>query len=455
MGGSSASKTYTIAQNSVINSLSEDNSTIVFRKESTTINDSVYADFKSIALSLNEYSNFFIIQDKKIITPSGKFRFRGLDDSEKIKGISQYLRVYFNELSQFDYNDWEEAQRRLRGRPNQKLIADWNPIDEQHWIKKELIDREEWADLSLELKGNRLSKLDESSYKRINDKGDTLLIKVSYKDNYWIVGSPCGEYGYVDRAAITNFERMRTANPNDYRIYALGEWGSYRTGGEFWKSFSVNSHVGNVSFMTEKTVHLAVDINRMPYIAQSLWQINGVEIRQFAELPAREPHNDATGAARLVSNFLDGLGYRDVVYLYGDASGNTRTAVDNRSFFGVYTEELKKRFRVDARIMHNNPSVSMSGEWINEIYAGNMPFNIRISDRCNESSIDYNTVKAAPDGTMLKQKVTDPKTGVSYEKAGHLSDAKRYFICKAFENEYRYFINRGRGAGTRAYTKKD
>ena len=45
---------------------------------------------------------------------------------------------------------------------------------------------------------------------------------------------------------IEDFERDKTEDYNYYRIYALGEWGKLRTGGEFWKNYSYEKHVKEV-----------------------------------------------------------------------------------------------------------------------------------------------------------------------------------------------------------------
>ena len=200
-GGSSASKTYSVAQSSIINALAGNNSTLIFRKESTTITNSVYADFKKVAKWINEYYNgFFEIQSRKIFCKNATFSFHGLDDSEKIKGIAGYSRIFFNELSKFDESDWDEANRRLRGLPNQQIIADWNPVDENHWIKTEIIDKDTWLPLPNYIEGKANSRLCDTSWKKINEAGDTVLIKTSYLDNYWVVGSPCGKYGFTRTA---------------------------------------------------------------------------------------------------------------------------------------------------------------------------------------------------------------------------------------------------------------
>ena len=67
--------------------------------------------------------------------------FGGMDDPEKIKGISQYKRVYCNEISAFDLSDFKQIRKRLRGKPGQQIISDFNPVDEMHWIKTDIFDK--------------------------------------------------------------------------------------------------------------------------------------------------------------------------------------------------------------------------------------------------------------------------------------------------------------------------
>jgi len=37
---------------------------------------------------------------------------------------------------------------------------------------------------------------------------------------------------------------------------------------------------------------------------------------------------------------------------------------------------------------------------------------------------------------MLKKKFKDKRSGHTIEKNGHISDTKRYFICKILQSEY-------------------
>ena len=72
---------------------------------------------------------------------------------------------------------------------------------------------------------------------------DTVELHSSYKNNFWVVGSPDGKYGYYDRQTISNYQWYKDHDYNYYRVYALGEWGSIKTGGEFLYAFDSNKHI--------------------------------------------------------------------------------------------------------------------------------------------------------------------------------------------------------------------
>jgi hypothetical protein len=444
-GGSSAGKTHSIAQNMVYNSICEDNSAIIFRKESTTIKESIYADFKKIASLMNEDYIFFTIQERSIKSNYSRFVFSGLDDPEKVKGISQFRRVYMNELSKFDLEDWNEVQRRLRGRPNLQIVADWNPISSEHWVKKELIDKDDWIDIKPIIDGNIYNKMDEGSFIKKNRSGDTILIKTTYKDNYWIVGSPCGTYGFFDRHTIANFDKMKLYNKNDYRIYALGEWGSAKTGGEFLHAFDRVNNSGKFPFVKGCPVHVSIDNNVLPYISVSLWQVINGNLNQFHEICAADPFNTVSKAGDLTRIFLEEIGYDDIVYLYGDSSTKAGNTIDDNklSFLDKFEEKLSGSFIVKNRVPKSNPSVSMSGEFVNEIFSGaQKDISITIDESCEKSINDYENVKKDVNGCILKVRVKNKETKQTYEEYGHLTDAMRYVCVQVFSDEYTRFSNR-------------
>jgi phage terminase large subunit len=432
-GGSSAAKTYTICQALATDMYENEYSTMCFRRFQINIADSVYSSFKAAIKGL-DMEDYYIPQQLLIKGEDDKsrIRFRGLDDEENIKGIEDFSVVYNNEWSQFIEDHWTQQRKRLRGKPNQKFICDWNPISSKLWQYENWIDKDEWTDLPLNIPGKKFSQLNpDYAFKRINKKGNSVWIKVTFRDNYWICGHPEGKGGYLDQHTLDDYEYDRVHKPNMYRIYANGERGIIRTGGEFWKQFDETKHVKPLK-VEKTTVHISLDENVTPYITTSIWQIEGKKINQVHEIACKSPDNNAPKAAKKLANWLHSIDYRDLVYIYGDPSAGKRSTVDanNSSFYDKYIEVLRNEgFHVVNRVARSAPEVALSAAFINEIYESNLNgYEITISDSCKVSIDDYCTVKEDKDGKMDKPKVKDEVTGVTYEPQGHFSDAKRYLI---------------------------
>ena len=452
-GGSSASKTAEIASSLLIDQLERNYNSIVFRRFHVHIRDSVYNSFKlaSSRIGFSERGIYTFQQDLiRSTTNKAVIRFKGLDDEENIKGIEDYDIVYNNEWSQFLEDHWSQQRKRLRGRPNQKFICDWNPISAQLWQYTNWLDLDEWIDLPLDVPGcqSKYSALNpEYSFKRINKTGNAVWIKMTYRDNFWIVGHPSGKGGFVDAETLRDFEWDRIHKPNFYRIYANGERGILRTGGEFWKQFNELKHVRPLK--AEKgTIHVSLDENVNPYVTVSMWQVIGRELRQVDELDCKTPENNAPKAAKKLANRLRQMEFSDVLFVYGDPSASKRSTVDENSssFYDKFIEVLRiDGFNVVSRVMKSAPEVALSAAFINDIYeTGLYGYSITISDKCKVSIDDYATVKEDKDGKMLKPKVKDKATGVTYEPTGHFSDAKRYFITTILQSEFNQYKAKGK-----------
>lgn len=464
-GGSSAAKTYSIAQVLTWLALQDGSSSMIMRKFSVDIEDSIWADFKEIGKIFQLDSVVKTVRRHIRFPKDTQIRFRGLDKSEKLKGLKGFKYLLYNELSLFDKPDLDEGSRRLRGMPGQKIIGDWNPISEQHWLKTEVIDKETWHDANEYMSVNAAGELvynvpgmgkqpkyrfldPEHSFVRLNAQGNMMLIKTTHLDNWWTVGRPDGKVGFRDQHAIDHFEKLRRDNPNDYRIYALGEWGRIRTGGEFLKSFNEGKHVKPLTYQDNNTIHVSLDNNVLPYVTNSIWQINTTErmISQIHEIPSESPDNNAPRAARQLARYLNKIRYAEPVYVYGDPSAQARSTIDedNASFFDKYIAELKKcGYLVVNRVQKSAPRVAMSGAFLNEIFAnGYDGWEIEVNVGCRESINDYCLTMEDKDGKVLKKRETDKKTGLTYEKHGHFTDALRYFICTILAREFKQFKSR-------------
>jgi phage terminase large subunit len=444
-GGSSAAKTGEICNTLLKDQLEYDYSSLIFRRFHVDIRDSVYSSFEMARARL-DLQDFYVMQQDlfKSTVNEARLRFRGLDNEENVKGIEKFNVVYNNEWNQFTEAQWSQQRKRLRGRPNQKFICDWNPVSANLWIYKNWLDLEEWRELPLTIKApTKYSGLNpEYSFKRINKRGDSIWIKVTYRDNFWVVGHPSGKGGYRDEHTLTDFERDRISKPNLYRVYANGERGIVRTGGEFWKQFNETIHVRPLK-VEKNTIHISLDENVNPYVTVACWQYIEKELRQVHEIPCRSPDNNAPKAAMALIKWLISIDYKDVLFIYGDPSASARSTVDenNASFYDKLIEVLRKAgFTVVSRVAKSAPEVALSAAFINDIYESQLyGYSIVIGDTCKVSIDDYCMAKEDKDGKMLKAKIKDKDTGVTYEPVGHYSDQKRYFITTILQNEFRQY----------------
>lgn len=456
-GGSSASKTYSVVQLIIISMMqNRKENTMVLRKYAVDIYDSIYKDFTDIIAEW-ELTDHFIIQVNYIECKlTGSYvRFRGLDDSEKLKGLAGFKRVVMEEVSQNNPEDLKQVRKRLRGMIGQQIICIFNPVSEEHWIKKEVFDKQILAEKTVDIAGMW-----------VNEKGNLTILKTNYLDNRYIVGP-----NFTDQHTIDDFENDRINDYEYYRVYGLGDWGKLRTGGEFWNKFKTEKHVRDIDWVEEMPVQISWDENVNPYITCLVWQdfspavlakveeghrmTNAVRWKipwdgtsyvtvQIDELCLEDPRNRVKDAcnefmAQYPQGRVKGL------FVYGDRTSiKEDTKMEKGENFFTLIMGYLAMYRPQLRMQLSNPSVSQSGSFINECYDGKMPLQIYIHSRCKKSIYDYQYAAIEGDGTIKKTKKKNPKTGVTYEEFGHPSDAKRYKITVTYANLYEIYLRGGK-----------
>lgn len=339
----------------------------------------------------------------------------GASNAQSLKSIKDPTDFFCEEMDQFSFEDFGFIYSRLR---TEKAITQfWGAFNteriyQSHWIRKVFFDGE-YADQSFKLLAN-------------------------YTDNYFINQE---EY-YKKLLLIAN------GNVAVLNAIARGEWGMVRSGNEFWKQFDETRHVKPVQPDLTTTIHVSLDENVTPYVTVSLWQIVAKNLRQIHEIPCKTPNNNAPKAAHKLADYLDSINYTDVVFIYGDPSASARSTIDpdSASFYDKFISILRGRgYKVINRVARSAPQIALSAAFINDIYQNEYNgYSITISDRCFTSIEDYMLVKEDADGKMLKPKVKDKETQVTYEQFGHFSDAKRYFITKILESEFNNYKSKSK-----------
>lgn len=163
---------------------------LVIRKIGNTLKTSVWQLMLSL-LSKSGIKEYCKINksDLEMELPNGSiFIFKGLDDSEKIKSITDITDIVIEEATELTEDDFTQLNLRLRPACSYpQIFLMFNPVSKVNWVYKYFF----------------LNKLD----------ANTILIHTNYKDNKFLSKEYCKE-----------LERLKDRNPAYYRIYALGEF---------------------------------------------------------------------------------------------------------------------------------------------------------------------------------------------------------------------------------------
>ena len=249
-----------------------------------------------------------------------------------------------------------------------------------------------------------------------------------------------------DREFVRIYKKSLEGLSSDYDRQRLldGDWNAVeRTGGEFYPSFETQRHTGDYAGAYDPLLplHLTFDFNTAPYVTGLAHQVRGKQVTQVGEVTLPSPNNNTLACARgLVARYP---AHAAEVFVYGDPAGqsaDTRSEKGQNDYTILIDVFVKAGWKVSKRVAASAPSVSMRGLWIDKVlseHAGGI--ELRVDKSCRNTIQDYQKVKKAADGTKSKKRISDPKTGVSYEQYGHCTDANDYFLCRCFSEEYAAF----------------
>lgn len=434
-GGKSSSKTVSIAQILSKEALVNGASTIAYRKQSNSIDTTLKKSFH-LAQDNMRIDNAFDRLDKEYrCVNKAEIVLKGIDTEEKAKGIESYRYVFLDELNHFTYLEYEQFQLSLRGIRGQKVFAAWNPVDENSWVKLDLVDRERFSLC------DDFGKLPcEDSFIKISEDRKTILIKTTYVDNYWIVGSPCNTYGYRDDNLIAQYEKLRTTNYNSYKVNVLGEWGKTEFGGEFLKQWRSEIHTDTCLYNPRLAIRLIFDENVNPYFPCGIFQVDEDNKTSYLihVITMKNPDNTVKSMCREIRRKLHEWGHKEAVYIGGDATSQKQDVKQEKGhdLFRLIMNELSD-YNLRRIVGTSNPSVRMSADFLNSILENEIyDLKFRVDKSCRAAITDYENTKEDKNGKIDKKTVTDPVTKVSYQPYGHFVDITRYYFVQTFPREY-------------------
>lgn len=153
----------------------------IIRKTFPALRGSVMRDFINILISQDWYDERDHNKSESMYTLFGNLiEFVSVDQPQKIRGRKRNI-CFINECNELHYEDW----RQLILRTTDKIILDFNPSDEFHWLHDSVIPRD-----------------------------DAEFFQTTYLDN-----------PFLDQSTVDEIERLRDTDDNYWRIYGLGERG--------------------------------------------------------------------------------------------------------------------------------------------------------------------------------------------------------------------------------------
>lgn len=384
---------------------------LVFRKVGRTSNDSTFALIKDVIkqngllpfckINKTEHRITFDIFESEI-------HCAGLDEPEKLKSIAGITGMWFEEATEFEEADIDQAMLRVRGQMKHyvQFMFTLNPTNEKHFLKSKFFDS--------------------------HDPNVTIL-KTTYKDN-----------SRIDKAYIHHLETRVRQNENLYRVYVLGEWGKENADGNCYKQFKRSANVTECEYDPCLPICLSWDFNVLPYTTTIVAQVVGNVVRVLDEIcldyPQNRTRDNAYQFAKRYQNHTAG------VTIFGDASGDQE---DTKMLFGennytIIYEALRNAYNPNTRVPSKNPPVKRRIEFIDSIFQSELyGIKIEISPKCKNLIEDLENIKENADGAKLKVRIKNKQTKQSYEQYGHATDALEYLICEYFATDFATFLQGG------------
>lgn len=399
-GGKSSAKTFSIGQFVAIKGFTENCSSILYRKEQATIKITLKPALVKAVDSIR-FGQVYNTMDFRLLCHNGhNIVFKGLDEEGKVKGIEGFKYLLFDELDHFTEEEWRQANLSLRGIPNQKLFATWNPVDERSWIKKE-IDSIEWEEQPNHVEGNPYSTLSQNSFVMRSKDGKTVLIRTNYYDNKWITGGD--GYGYRDENLIFEYEALSVLNPNAYRVNVLGEWGKPDVQSPYVSNFSHEKHVKECHFNPNLPVYFSLDFNVEPMvcICSHDWRDSkGVLHHHIFQEIVLQPATLLEMIQKIKGAFPAST--LATAFYTGDATGNKRNIYtrNNASDWKILQQGLNISSN-RLRVPKSNPSVSGMRNLIN-LYFSIHP-DLKINPSCKTLINELMFTECDAEGNILKK----------------------------------------------------
>lgn len=188
--GAGSGKSVFIAQKIICKACTSKRKVLVIRKYATTLKDSVFQ------LIIDQLKKWKIYKFCKVnmstytitLPNESVLLFKGLDDPEKIKSITDITDIWCEECSELSLDEFTQLDLRLRAQSgNLQIFVSFNPVSKQNFVYQKWFAN--------------------------GTPDNTFVLHTTYKDNK-----------FLPKAYINALLEKQKSNPTYYKIYALGEF---------------------------------------------------------------------------------------------------------------------------------------------------------------------------------------------------------------------------------------
>ncbi|NDW10960.1 phage terminase large subunit [Dysgonomonas sp. 520] len=342
-------------------------------------------------------------------------------------GSSEYTIAFVDEVSEISEKAIEVLFSRLRWRIHEtfktsRMLMTTNPT--MNWVRSRFVQ-------------------DENGEKIVTKEGEA-YIPFSVFDN------PNIAFRQTYEAALNKIRDQATKERLLYGNWDFVEINNMAIYNKFDGAKHLVTGLKEQRFDPSKPIITAWDFNVAPQMSILTAQIDYDNKKIYVlEEVLGKPENKENNTPALSRKMKNKL-YRDKhiggVDVTGDPSGLQRSTT-NEDGVNNYTIILDTLgggiLRPKLKLMKKQPPQVTRCDFVNELFSGYNGWEILIDIRCRKLTEDLIFQLKNNDGTKNKQKVTDPKTGVKYEKYGHLSDCLDYLLCYYLRDSWYKFKNGG------------
>lgn len=188
--GAGSGKSVFIAQKILCKACTSKRKVLIIRKYATTLKDSVFQLFIDQLKKWKIYKFCKVNMSTYTITLPNEsvLLFKGLDDPEKIKSITDITDIWTEECSELSRDEFTQLDLRLRSQAgNLQIFVSFNPVSKQNFVYQKWFAN--------------------------GTPANTFILHTTYKDNK-----------FLPKEYIEALLEKHKSNPTYYKIYALGEF---------------------------------------------------------------------------------------------------------------------------------------------------------------------------------------------------------------------------------------